>query len=82
MRSIVKEYDMFKAGEYKKEFSDSELNYLKAIDEIGDPGIISNILRKQDRCRRKANTYWAIMLFTYFLAGILAGALLGIGRVI
>jgi len=79
MRSWIKEYDMFKAGEYIKESSDDEMLWWKIFDKIPDENLKLQILRLSDKIRRKNDLLLILALGMCIVLGIIIGYFIGLG---
>ena len=76
MRSLVKLYDMYKAGEYIKEFSNEKMQYLKILDEVPDD-IRSKLIRLDDKISQREDIKLSIMLLVMLSLGVALGYVMG-----
>lgn len=72
MISLVKLFDMYKAGEYIKDFSDDMMKYLAILDKVPED-IRNDLIRLDDKISKNVNleTFLALLV-----AGIF-GAIIG-----
>jgi hypothetical protein len=77
MRSEIKKYDLYKAGEYIPNSSQTELEYYKLIDEISDIELRKKLLRKIDKLNERQNLKLIFGLFLYLICGFVLGFAIG-----
>lgn len=77
MRSEIKEYDMYKAGEYIRGIDNHTMTYYKLIDKIPDDNLKLDILRIRDKIRDKSLIFLLLCLGLYLALGILLGFAIG-----
>ena len=73
MYSKIKEFDMFKSGEYIPNSDNKRMTYYKLIDRIPDENLKLMILRQTD----KINRFSDILFFMFFIGVLVLGTFLG-----
>jgi len=75
MRSLVKLYEMYKAGEYIKEFSNTKMQYLKTLDEIPEH-IRKKLMHLDDKIHSKQELELAVLIILMTFFGAIFGYVL------
>jgi len=75
MRSKIKEYDMYKAGEYIYDYNDTKMQYWKKFNEIEDEELKLELLRINDKINKKSELEFLIFLLLYLVLGIIIGSI-------
>jgi hypothetical protein len=73
MRSKIKEYDMYKAGEYIYDYNDTKMRYWKKFDMIEDEELKLEILRINDKINKKGEIFYLFLLLCYLILGVFVG---------
>lgn len=77
MRSEIRKYDLYKAGEYIPNSSQTELEYYKLLDQIHDIELRKMILRKTDKLNERQNLVLIFGLSLYLIVGFVLGFAVG-----
>lgn len=80
MRSNIKEYDMYKAGEYNNYSSQADMNYWKLFDKIEDEELKKQILRQNDVLNKKHDIEDIFLISACIILGGFFGYLIGYGH--
>jgi len=76
MRSLIKLYDMYKAGEYIRDFNNTKMDYLRKLEEIQEP-TRTELMRLDDKLSYNKELYLTIALFLMLGLGIALGYIMG-----
>lgn len=77
MRSMIKEYDMYQAGEYIKESSDDEMKMWALFHQLGPYEPKMNFLRMWDKVLKRTELLLWVALIGMFIIGIFLGYIMG-----